>query len=122
VFAIRAQITLLAALLQYLAITAILTAAVAAIGAMTRLADPQMASLPQVVAYLALAGAMFTALLLQAFGSRAIPLAGCAMALAAEVASRASGVSAQVVTCTELLLALTGYAAIVLGSATRHAC
>ena len=121
-FAIGARLTLLAALLQYLAITAILTAAVAAIAARTRLANPQMASLPQVVAYLALGGAMFTALLLQAFGSRAVPLAGCAMALAAEVACRGSGVPAQLVTCTELLLGLTGYAAVVLGSATRHAC
>ena len=78
--------------------------------------------LPQVAAYLAVGGAMFTALLLQAFGSRVVPLACCAVALAAEAACRGGGVTAQLVTCTLLLIGLAGYAALVLGSATRHAC
>ncbi len=121
-FATGARLTLLAALLQYLVITAALTAAVAAVAAVSRLANPELAMLPQVVAYLALGGAMFTALLLQAFGSRAVPLAGCAMALAAEVACRGTGITAQLVACTQLFIGLTGYAAMVLGSATRHAC
>jgi len=121
-FTTGARLTLLAALAQYLAITAALTAVVTAIAVVTRLAHPHLAALPQVAAYLALGGAMFAALLLQAFGSRAVPLAGCAVALAAEIACRGGGVPAQLVACTQLLIGLTGYAALVLGRATRHAC
>ena len=122
VFAARARLTLLAALLVYLAVTAALTAVVAAAAAGTRLADPGLEVLPQVAAYLAVGGAMFTALLLQAFGSRVVPVACCAVALAAETVCRGGGVTAQLVTCTGLLAGLAGYAALVLGSATRHAC
>jgi hypothetical protein len=78
--------------------------------------------LPQVAAYLAVGGAMFSALLLQAFGDRVVPLACCAVALAAEAAWRGAGVTAQLVACTHLLIGLAGYAALVLGRATRHAC
>ena len=85
-------------------------------------AHPDLTVLPQVAAYLAVGGAMFTALLLQAFGSRLVPLACCAVALAAEAACRGAGVAAQLVACTQLLIGLAGYAALVLGSATRHAC
>ncbi len=122
VFAARARLTLLAALLVYLAVTAALTAVAAAAAAGTRLADPGLEVLPQVAAYLAVGGAMFTALLLQAFGSRVVPVACCAVALAAETVCRGGGVTAQLVTCTGLLAGLAGYAALVLGSATRHAC
>jgi hypothetical protein len=121
-FAIGARLTLLAALLLYLAVTAGLTGAVAAVAAGTRLAHPDLEVLPQVAAYLAVGGAMFTALLLQAFGSRVVPLACCAVALAAEAACRGAGVAAQLVACTLLLIGLAGYAALVLSSATRHAC
>jgi len=121
-FATGVRLALLAALLLYLAVTAGLTAAVAAVAAGTRLAHPDLTVLPQVAAYLAVGGAMFTALLLQAFGSRLVPLACCAVALAAEAACRGAGVAAQLVACTQLLIGLAGYAALVLGSATRHAC
>jgi len=121
-FATGSRLTLLAALLLYLAVTAALTAAVAAVAAGTRLAHPDLEVLPQVAAYLAVGGAMFTALLLQAFGSRVVPLACCAVALAAEAACRGAGVAAQLVACTLLLIGLAGYAALVLSSATRHAC
>ena len=121
-FATRARLTLLAALLLYLAVTATLTAVVAAAAAMAQLSHPGLGVLPQVAAYLAVGGAMFTALLLQAFGSRVVPLACCAVALAAEAVCRGGGVAAQLVTCTQLLIGLAGYAALVLGSATRHAC
>ena len=69
-FATGSRLTLLAALLLYLAVTAALTAAVTAVAVGTRLAHPDLGVLPQVAAYLAVGGAMFTALLLQAFGSR----------------------------------------------------
>jgi hypothetical protein len=121
-FAARVRLALLAALLLYLAVTVALTAVAAAAAAGAQLAHPGLEVVPQVAAYLAVGGAMFTALLLQAFGSRVVPLACCAVALAAEAACRSGGVTAQLVTCTGLLIGLAGYAALVLGSATRHAC
>lgn len=122
VFAARVRLALLAALLVYLAVTAALTAVVATAAAGAQLAHPGLGVLPQVAAYLAVGGAMFTALLLQAFGSRVVPLACCAVALVVEAACCSAGVTAQLVTCTALLIGLAGYAALVLGSATRHAC
>jgi hypothetical protein len=122
VFAARARLTLLTALLLYLAVTATLTALVAVAAAGAQLAHPGLEVVPQVAAYLAVGGAMFTALLLQAFGSRVVPLACCALALAVEAVCRSGGVTAQLMTCTQLLVGLAGYAALVLGSATRHAC
>jgi hypothetical protein len=121
-FASGVRLMLLAAMGQYLTITAVLTAAVAAIAAGIRLAHPHLTALPQVAAYLALGGALFSALLLQAFGSWVVPLAGCAVALGAELALRGSGIAAQLVVGSQLLIVLTGYAALVLSSATRHAC
>jgi len=121
-FAAGARLALLAALLAYLGVTAVLTASIAAVAAGTRLGHPDATVLPQVAAYLAVGGAMFSALLLQAFGSRVVPLACCAVALAAEAACRGAGVTAQLVACTLLLIGLAGYAAVVLGRATRHAC
>ena len=76
---------------------------------------------PQIAAYLALGGAMFVALLLQAFGSRIFPLITCAAALAVAVLCRRLGVPAQLAACTVLLVLLTGYAGLVLGKAVRHA-
>ncbi len=121
-FTIRSRLLLFSALLQYLAAAVLLTAAVIAVAAETQLIRPHWTLLPQVAAYIALGGAMFIALLLQAFGSRIFPLVACAVALAVEVACRGLGVPAQIVTCTELLLVLAGYAAFVLGRAVRHAC
>jgi hypothetical protein len=121
-FAAGARLALLAALLAYLAVTALLTATVAAVAVGTRLGHPDLTVLPQVAAYLAVGGAMFSALLLQAFGDRVVPLACCAVALAAEAAWRGDGVTVQLVACTQLLIGLAGYAALVLGRATRHAC
>ena len=65
---------LLGALLQYLTAAILLTAVVVAIAGLTGLVHLHATVLPQVVAYLALGGAMFVALLLQAFGSRIFPL------------------------------------------------
>lgn len=121
-FAIRARLALLAALLQYLSAAVVLTAAVIVVAAQTRLVQPHWTVLPQILAYLALGGGMFLALLLQAFGSRIFPLAACAAALAFEVAYRGLGLPIQLVACTELLIVLAGYAALVLASAMRHAC
>lgn len=121
-FAARARLVLFAALAQYLTATVLLTAAVVAVATETRLIQPHWTALPQIAAYMALGCAMFLALLLQAFGSRIFPLVVCAVALAFEVAYRDLGVLGQIVTCTELLIVLAGYAALVLGRAVRHAC
>jgi hypothetical protein len=121
-FAVRARLVLFAALAQYLAVAVLLTAAVVAVAAGTGLIAIQWSAVPQIAAYMALGGAMFVALLLQAFGSRAFPLAACSVALAFEIAYHGFGAFGQIVACTELLIVLAGYAAMVLGRAVRHAC
>jgi hypothetical protein len=120
VFAAGTRRALMAALLRYLGVTAALTAAAGTAAAAARLVPAPPAALWQVAAYLALGGALFAALLLQAFGCRSVPLAGCALALAAEIASRGGG-AAQLLICGQLLTGLTGYAALVLASPARHA-
>ena len=120
-FAIRARLMLFAALLQYLIATVLLTVAVIAVATESGLVQPHWTALPQIAAYMALGCWMFLSLLLQGFGSRIFPLVACAAALALEVAYRA-WVSGQLVVCTALLIVLAGYAALVLGSAARHAC
>jgi hypothetical protein len=121
-FAIRARLLLLSALMQYLAVAGLLTVAVLAAATESGLLHLHPADLPQVAVYLALGGAMFLALLLQAFGSRAFPLIACVAALAFEVVGHGLGVTAQLVAGVELLVVLAGYGALVLGRATRHAC
>jgi hypothetical protein len=121
-FSTRARLLLFAALLLYLAAAMLLTVAVIAAATETRLIYPHWTLLPEIAVYMALGGAMFMALLLQAFGSRTFPLTACAVALAVEVVCRGLGVPAQLVACTELLVVLAGYAAFVLGKAVRHAC
>ncbi len=49
--------------------------------------------LPELGVYLALGGAMFLALALQALGMRAVPLVACAAALAFEMAWRELGLA-----------------------------
>lgn len=120
-FAIRARLVLLAALLRYLTTALVLTAAVIAVGITTRLVHPHWSVLPQIAAYLTLGGAMFIALLLEAFGVSAFPLIACATALGCEVAWRGLGVAGQIGASAELLVVLASYAALVLGSAMRHA-
>ncbi len=121
-FAFRARLVLFAALLQYLTAAMLLTVAVVAVAAAAHLIHLDWALAPQIAAYLALGGAMFAALLLQAFGIRILPLIACAVALVFEVLWRRLGVPGQLVACTELLLLLTAYAALMLGKAVRHAC
>jgi hypothetical protein len=120
-FGLRARLALAAAVGMYVAAAAALTALTVAIAGATGLVRPHLAYLPQLAAYLALAAAMFLALLLQAFGSRIFPLAVAAAALAFEIALRHLGVLMQIVVCTELLLVIGGYAVVVLGRGVRHA-
>ncbi len=120
-FACRARLTLFTALLQYLTAAALLTAAVVTVATAAHLLHPHGAIAPQIAAYLVLGGAMFVALLLQAFGSRIFPLIACAAALALEVLWHRLGVLGQLAACTELFVRLTGYAALELGKAVRHA-
>jgi hypothetical protein len=120
-FGIRARLVLVAAVLVYVAAAAALIAAAVAIAGATGLAHPHPSDLPQLGAYLLLAAAMFLALMLQALGSRILPLAACSAALAFEIIFRHLGVFAQIVACTELVLVLGGFAVVVLGRAVRHA-
>ena len=64
---------------------------------------------------------MFLALMLQALGSRIFPLVACAAALAFEITFREFGVLAQIVAYLDLLVAVGGFAAIVLARTARHA-
>ena len=120
-FGLRSRLVLLAAVLMYLAAAVVLIAATVEVAARTGLVHPQRAYLPQLVAYLILAAAMFLALTLQAFGSRIFPLVACGSALAFEIVCRDFGVLAQIVAVTELLVVVGGYAAIVLARTVRHA-
>jgi len=119
-FATRARMVLFGALAQYLMAAALLIAAVVSVASATRLVQPHWAVLPEVSAYLALGGAMFLALLLQAFGSRVFPPLACAVALGLEILWRDLGVVGQIVACVELLVVLAAYATVTLGSAVRH--
>jgi hypothetical protein len=119
-FARRSRLALLAALVQYLSAAVLLTAAVCLVAAASHLVRLQWADLPQIIAYLALGGGMFVALLLQAFGGRVFPVAACAVALGFEVACRGA-MPAQVTTCLGLVVVLTAYAALVLANAVGHA-
>jgi hypothetical protein len=120
-FGLRARLALVAAVMQYVAAAAALTAAAVAIAGATGLVHPHLAYLPQLAAYLALAAAMFLALMLQALGSRIFPLVACTVALAIEIGFRHLGVPAQIAACTELVLVLGGFALVTLGRAVRHA-
>jgi hypothetical protein len=119
-FARRTRLTLLAALVQYLSAAVLLTIAVCVVAAASHLVRLQWADLPQITAYLALGGAMFVALLLQAFGGRIFPVGACAVALAFEITCRGA-MPAQVMTCLGLVVVLTTYAALVLANAIGHA-
>jgi len=119
-FRLRARLSLLAALLQYMCGTAALIAASAAVATATGFADLDRSDAPVIAGYLMLGSAMFLALLLQTMRIRAIPLLAAAAALAAELILRYQGMIVQVVTPAVLLIAM-GYLALVsLGEASRH--
>jgi hypothetical protein len=120
-FAARARLALLAALAQYLLVTAALIAAVAWVASAAALADPDWTVAPEATVYLALGGGMFLALLLQAFGNRVVPVIACGAALGCEVACRGLGVPGQLAACAGLLIVLAGYGAVLMGTAVRHA-
>jgi len=120
-FGSRSRAILLAAVLMYLAATVALMALTVVVAARTGLVHPRPEYLPQLGAYLILAAAMFLSLMLLAFGSRIFPLVAGACALAFQIACRDFGVLTQIVASTDLLLAVGGFAAIVLSRTSRHA-
>jgi len=120
-FAVRARLALLAALALYLLVTAALIATATWVASVTRLVVPNWAALPEASVYLALGGAMFLALLLQAFGNRLVPLIACCAALACELAFRDLGVPIQLAACTGLLVILAVHGVLRMGTAVRHA-
>jgi hypothetical protein len=119
-FRLRARLSLLTALLQYLCGTAALIAAAVAVAAATGFAHPNRADLPELVAYLTLGSAMFLALLLQTMRVRAVPLFVAAAGLAAELVLRDKGMIVQVVTPAALLIVIGCFAVMSLGAAVRH--
>jgi hypothetical protein len=120
-FTTRARLALITALAVYLLATAALIFAVAWIASAARLVHPHWVVLPEAGAYLALGGAMFLALLLQAFGNYVVPLTACGAALAFEVGWPGLGVLGQVTASTALLIVMAGYAVPHMGTAIRHA-
>ena len=119
-FRLRARLSLLAALLQYMCGTAALIAAGAAVAAATGFAHPDRTDLPMMTAYLMLGSAMFLALLLQTMRIRAVPLLLASAALAAELVLRDWGMIVQVVTPAVLLIVMGYFALTSLGEARRH--
>lgn len=119
-FRSRARVLLLAALIQYLAGAIALTVAAVAVAGAGGLVQPRWGYLPEVTAYLALGSAMFLALVLQALRVWAVPLAACAVALAAEIAFRSHGLALQVAVPVALLVVLGGYSGLAAGRAVRH--
>ena len=120
-FGLKARLLLLRAAGMYLGAVAALMAATVGVAAEAGLARPHLAYLPQLAAYLALAGAMFLALMIQAFGMRIFPVVACGAALAFEIVFHDLGVLAQIVACTGLLAGVGGFAAVALAQAVRHA-
>ncbi|MBO0830383.1 MAG: hypothetical protein J2P28_14090 [Actinobacteria bacterium] len=120
-FASRSRLLLAAAALQYLVVTLLLTVAVVAVATIGRVLPFQWPALPQIATYLALGCSLFVSMLLNAFGSRIIPVAAGAAALAIEVICQIFGIDGQIVVCIALLTVLGAYATTVLGSAARHA-
>jgi hypothetical protein len=119
-FAERAGGVLLVELLQYLIVLVALAGAIVTVAIRAKLVEVDSAAIIQIAAYIALGGAMFVSLLLQAFGSRIFPLVSCAIALGAEIFFRGRWELGQIVVCVDLLLALLGYAIIVLGNVVRY--
>ncbi|WP_086819332.1 hypothetical protein [Allokutzneria sp. NRRL B-24872] len=114
-FAKDTRLGLLRAVAVFLAVAAALsTVVLLATGAIT---DP--AALLRYGAYLALGGALFVALVLQACGSTGTAVAACAVALVAQLWTGDS-VIGQLVVNTALLAGLGGCAAVVLSHSVRH--
>jgi hypothetical protein len=120
-FGRRARLTLLYTVLQYMTTAGVLTLVVAGIAKAARLMSLSLSVLPELMAYLALGGAMFLCLLLQTYGVRHAIVAACAAALVFEVAFYTWGLGAQLVGDLGLFLFLGGFAGVTLGRARRHA-
>jgi hypothetical protein len=123
-FTARSWWPLLAALVQYLLATVVLMVVARELGATVGV-NPQWTSMLAYEAYLALGGALFLALLLQAFCGPAAVVAWCGGALATELVvvtidRTVPALRVQLLVCGGLLLALLIRAGIVLGQTVRH--
>ena len=120
-FTTKVRLALCQAVLQYVAVASALTVVVIALALSSGLVvQLTWQELVQVVAYLMLGSAMFVALTVQALGLRAFTLSACAAALVFEIVFIGFGVSAQIVACSCLLVAIGSYALLQLGNALRH--
>lgn len=119
-FAFRSRILLAAATLHYLVATLVLTAVVVAIATVSGVLQPQWTALPQIATYLALGCSLFVSLVLNALGSRIVPVLAGAAALATEIVCHILGVNGQLGVCMALLAVIAAYAVAALGNAALH--
>jgi hypothetical protein len=123
-FASGARRVLLAVTIRYLIAAGLLIAATTCVVAATGVTRPQWTLLLECAAFLALGGAIFVALLLQAFGDGLVTPLVCAAALGLEVALTAvahlNPMPAQLVVCAALTVVLLVHAGIVLSRTVRH--
>lgn len=123
-FSTRAPLVLASALFRYVAAATLLMAGL--VGAATMLGHPpQWTDLLSYGGYLAVGGALFLALLMQAFGAIGVVISWCAAAVVAEAllvatAPNAPVLRVQLVIGICLLWALLIHAGILLGRASRH--
>lgn len=119
-FGPRARLALAGALGVYLAATVALVSLAAAVAFGTRQVAPAWPVLAEAGGYVLLGAALFSVLLLQAARVRAVPLALCAAALAAEYALRRHGLVIATAVPGALAAATCGYALARAGRTTFH--
>ncbi len=120
-FHTQARLSLIRAVLQYVAVAIVLIIVVIVVATSAGLvSNLQPVDFEQVATYLVLGVAMFLALTVQALGLRTFSLVACSAALAFEIAFHRFGITTQVVACGSLLVVVGGYALFHLGDAMRH--
>ena len=119
-FGRRARLALAGALSAYLAVTVTLVSLAAAVAALTGQVTRGWPVLAEAGGYVLLGSALFSVLLLQSARVRAVPLALCAAALAAEYALRRHGLVVQAGVPAVLAVAATTYALARAGRTTLH--
>lgn len=124
-FALAARRVLIATTARYLVAAAVLITVMAIIVAVADRRPPRWTTVVDCLAFLALGGALFVGLLLQAFGGDLVTPLACAAAVVVELVvaltTPVPPLAAQLVAGTVLTAALLVHASTVLSRATRHA-
>lgn len=119
-FGLRARLALAATMGVYVAATVALVSLAAAVAFATGQVAASWPVLAEAAGYVLLGAALFSVLLLQAARVRAVPLALCAAALAAEYALRRHGLVIQTAVPGTLAALTCGYALARAGHTTFH--